>query len=99
MNCYKKNGSCGVYEMNSCSECPASKPEYQLKESGMDIYVATLNGNVKDHYVAIGLSETAAEQNLVNLYYGDKKHTKKDLGDEVYITTFGFIGGNTAKIF
>lgn len=27
MTCYK-NGSCGVYEMRSCAECPASKPEY-----------------------------------------------------------------------
>ena len=27
MACYKKGG-CGSYEMYSCSECPASKPEY-----------------------------------------------------------------------
>lgn len=27
MTCYK-SGGCGVYEMRSCSECPASKPEY-----------------------------------------------------------------------
>ncbi len=27
MNCYK-DGGCGVYEMYSCYECPASKPEY-----------------------------------------------------------------------
>lgn len=27
MACYK-SGGCGVYEMYSCSECPASKPEY-----------------------------------------------------------------------
>lgn len=27
MSCYK-SGGCGVYEMYSCSECPASKPEY-----------------------------------------------------------------------
>lgn len=27
MACYRK-GSCGPYEMYSCSECPASKPEY-----------------------------------------------------------------------
>ena len=30
MTCYRKDG-CGPYEMYSCSECPASKPEY-LKE-------------------------------------------------------------------
>ena len=30
MDCYK-NGGCGVYEMYSCSECPASKIEYLNK--------------------------------------------------------------------
>ena len=30
MACYK-SGGCGVYEMYSCSECPASKPEYLNK--------------------------------------------------------------------
>lgn len=30
MPCYK-NGGCGVYEMYSCSECPASKPFYKCK--------------------------------------------------------------------
>lgn len=30
MACYK-SGGCGVYEMRSCSECPASKPEYATK--------------------------------------------------------------------
>ena len=30
MECYK-SGSCGVYEMYSCSECPASKPTYRCK--------------------------------------------------------------------
>ena len=32
MRCYRK-GSCGPYEMLSCSECPASKPEYALRGS------------------------------------------------------------------
>lgn len=30
MACYRKGG-CGPYEMYSCYECPASKPEYALK--------------------------------------------------------------------
>lgn len=30
MECYK-NGGCGVYEMYSCSECPASKPIYKCR--------------------------------------------------------------------
>ena len=31
MTCYK-SGGCGVYENRSCSECPASKPEYVYKK-------------------------------------------------------------------
>ena len=99
MACYKKSGGCGSYEMYPCNECPASKPEYALKENKIDIYVATLNGDVKDHYMAIGLSSTAAEQNLVNLYFKDKTHTAKDLGEGLYITTVGFLNGNLSQIF
>ena len=32
MSCYK-DGGCGVYEMYSCYECPASKPEYLKRKS------------------------------------------------------------------
>jgi hypothetical protein len=97
MPCYK-SGGCGSYEMHACNECPASKPEYLLKEKAINIYVATLNGDVKDHYMAIGLSHSAAEQNLVNLYFNDKKHTAKDLGDNLYITITAFTNGRTAVI-
>lgn len=31
MSCYR-NGSCGPYEMLSCGDCPASKPEYLEKD-------------------------------------------------------------------
>ncbi len=30
IQCYRKGG-CGPYEMRSCNECPASKPEYAEK--------------------------------------------------------------------
>lgn len=36
MSCYKRGG-CGVYEMNSCSECPASKPEYLERQKKTDM--------------------------------------------------------------
>lgn len=36
MSCYK-NGGCGVYEMNSCSECLASKPEYLERQKKIDM--------------------------------------------------------------
>lgn len=32
MACYR-SGGCGPYEMLSCSECPASKPEYLKKDA------------------------------------------------------------------
>ena len=32
MACYR-SGGCGPYEMYSCSECPASKPEYAQRQS------------------------------------------------------------------
>lgn len=31
MACYR-NGGCGPYEMRSCNECPASKPQYLNKD-------------------------------------------------------------------
>lgn len=31
MACYR-SGGCGPYEMRSCSECPASKPEYMRRQ-------------------------------------------------------------------
>lgn len=36
MSCYK-SGGCGVYEMNSCSECPASRPEYLERQKKTDM--------------------------------------------------------------
>lgn len=35
MSCYRKGG-CGPYEMYSCYECPASKPEYAKKYVSQD---------------------------------------------------------------
>ena len=31
MKCYRKGGGCGPYEMLSCDDCPASKPEYAMR--------------------------------------------------------------------
>ena len=35
MKCYR-DGGCGIYEGYSCSECPASKPEYANKKFAND---------------------------------------------------------------
>ncbi len=48
MPCYK-SGGCGTYEMLSCGECPASKPEYLLRDKhpcdGCDHGWGTANEN------------------------------------------------------
>lgn len=48
MPCYK-SGGCGAYEMRSCRECPASKPEYLLRSKhpcdGCDHGWGTVNEN------------------------------------------------------
>lgn len=57
MNCYK-SGSCGIYENRSCSECPASKPDYLVRNLN-DNFVQKLrelsdtsqNGKRKDECV------------------------------------------------
>ena len=63
MPCYK-NGSCGPYEMYSCSECPASKPEYALRnqEEGKTSFFAkqkesrVINQDIKE--VALKICNT-----------------------------------------
>lgn len=40
MSCYK-SGGCGVYEMYSCSECPASKPEYLERQRKVNMSKAS----------------------------------------------------------
>ena len=45
MSCYRK-GSCGPYEMYSCLECPASKPEYANRYTNQKA-VANVKQNFK----------------------------------------------------
>lgn len=48
--CYRTGGGCGPYEMLSCGECPASKPEYVKREETVtDAYHF---GKVRDKTVA-----------------------------------------------
>lgn len=99
VNCYKAGG-CGSNDYKSCNECSASKPEYMLKEKNINIYVSTLEGNVKDHYMAIGLSEEASVQNLLFAYFKDTKHTKNDLVEHgIYIMTIPFTSGKCISIY
>lgn len=97
--CYR-SGGCGPYENRSCNECPASKPEYQLKDKNIDIYVSVLNGEVKDNYMSIAFSEKESVQKVIDAYFKESGHTIKDLDDlGIYVTTTPFIGGKTVNIF
>ena len=96
--CYR-SGGCGPYENRSCNECPASKPEYQLKDKNINIYVSVLNGEVKDHYMSIAFSEKESVQKVVDAYFDESGHTTKDLDDfGIYVTTTPFLGGKTISI-
>ena len=61
-----RSGGCGPYENRPCNECPASKKEYMLKDKNISIYVAVLNGEVKDNYMAIAFSENEAKTIVSN---------------------------------
>lgn len=52
MECYR-SGGCGPYEMYSCSECPASRPEYVNRGViQMDVKSKTMTiADVKDRIV------------------------------------------------
>ena len=96
--CYR-SGGCGPYENRPCNECPASKPEYQLKDKNIDIYVSVLNGEVKDNYMSIAFSEKESVQKVVDAYFGESGHTVKDLDAlDIYVTTTPFVGGRTISI-
>ena len=96
--CYR-SGGCGPYENRPCNECPASKPEYQLKDKNIDIYVSVLNGEVKDNYMSIAFSEKESVQKVIDAYFKESGHTIKDLDDiGIYVTTTPFIGGKTVNI-
>ena len=49
MTCYK-SGGCGVYEMYSCYECPASKPEYLNKNKKYNDVIKNLYALVDAAY-------------------------------------------------
>lgn len=49
MSCYR-SGGCGSYEMNSCSECPASKPEYRMRDKGVTPVLRNAGSNTVHHH-------------------------------------------------
>lgn len=49
MSCYR-DGGCGPYEMCSCSECPASKPEYRIRNKGAAPVLCNAGSNSIHHH-------------------------------------------------
>lgn len=49
MSCYR-DGGCGPYEMCSCSECPASKPEYRIRNKGVAPVLCNAGSNSIHHH-------------------------------------------------
>ena len=91
--------NCLEEDNRPCNECPASKKEYMLKDKNISIYVAVLNGEIKDNYMAIAFSEKEAKQQVINAYFKEKGHTEKDLEkDDIYITITPFLNGKTISI-
>lgn len=100
--CYR-NGGCGPYENRACNECPASKPEYlnRYKKNNEEILVvATIEGENKDGYIAIGNTELEAKKNLLRAFYNEDDHTEEELKEDgCHIVTHTFKNGNKALIF
>lgn len=97
--CYR-DGGCGPYENRPCNECPASKPEYMLKQKNISIFVCMLNGEVKDNYMTIAFSEEEAKQKIIDTYFKEKNHTEKELDElGIYITVVPFNCGKTVAIY
>lgn len=97
MACYRKGG-CGPYEMLSCSECPASKPEYTLTKE--TLYVGILNGEIKDNFMAVGLTENSVKEKLIKAYFNEDNHTEADLEKiDIYINIISFNKSNSVVIF
>lgn len=87
MSCYK-NGGCGVYEMYSCSECPASKPFYKCKhceafsscfkiwEKGVFAVVCDNWNNLKNHL------NTQKEQEEEKIRKQKEEKMRREVGKE-----------------
>lgn len=97
--CYR-SGGCGPYENRPCNECPASKSEYLLKDKNISVFVAVLNGEVKDNYMAIAFSRDEVKNKIISLYFKDEDHCEKDLEEcGVYITVTEFLNGKTTAVY
>ena len=58
MTCYRKGG-CGPYEMRSCNECPASKPEYAQRNQAQPKTHADRIRAMSDEELAVWIASVA----------------------------------------
>lgn len=69
MACYK-SGGCGAYEMYSCQECPASKPDYLNKNKEQ----------IKDTMMRATLKAGVTKQKIIDIWYESGLMGVYDLG-------------------
>ena len=93
MACYR-SGGCGPYEMRSCSECPASKPEYLNRDKPVHYTILNLDDGQKyavvyNHTTGITsvrhvvvVHDEYDEQSFVKWYYD---HYHKFEGDQFHL--------------
>lgn len=69
MPCYK-SGGCGAYEMRSCRECPASKPECSMCNGTGEITTIPPSQTKGEHRAA-KISEIIRDLQEIQEKYGD----------------------------
>jgi hypothetical protein len=69
-----------------------------LKENSL--FVAVLNGEIKDNYMSYGYSEEQVKQRIIDFYYKEGGHSEEDLEREgIFITITQFENGEIAKVY
>ena len=82
MACYREGG-CGPYEMLSCSECPASKKDYLLRQNGNKYKVVTLCGSTRFKEDFIKKQEELTLQGYIVLSVGLFGHADAKYASEI----------------
>lgn len=109
MTCYR-DGGCGPYEMSSCYECPASKPDYRLRVAPSEVHTyPQMNETIKDLlsrseepmnlYILTRIKELEAENDaLKKQLRPEPEDPPEDSAEQerIFRDALGFIGRFTA---
>ena len=101
MGCFRQGG-CGTYEHYSCNECPANNSKYAERyKENLKSVVVTIEGDIKDNYMAIGKTEEEAKENILKAYFKDVGHTEKELMTEhkCYLVVHEFSEDKPYEVF